>query len=1061
MTLSSVPNVVLRLAGTLLILTTLGMAATAGVHIAPNRVKIATDGSAPPGMIVGRVVSASSGDSLEGARVTVERTGLETFTDSDGEFRLTRVPAGVVRVKIFFTGMSVRIDEVVVTPGATVRHEVELGGDPRRSETGPGAVVRLPAFAVEAGREMSGSAYAINEERFAPNIKHVLSTDEFGLVPGGSGADFLKFVPGLEIGTSDENGSSSISINGVPANNVPVTMDGFSLATAGNAVTGRSADVDLVSINNAARIEISYSPTPESPGGALAGTVNLVPRSAFERSRPSFTGSLYLMMRDNARDFRRTAGPRGEPTSNVHPGFDFSYIAPVNQRFGYTLSAGYSTQYASGDSMQNTWRGVSAATNGTTFPNTTPDRPYLSSYLLSDNPGVTHRRSLGTTFDFKLTPNDRLSLSLQYSSFTSRSIDNELTFNVNRVLPADFSLTSVRGVAGAGSLQLRMRRLIRFNEIFMPTFVWRHTGPIYRADAGLGVSRAFNYRNRNNDEGFFTVIAQRTGVTVAFDEINYLRPGVITVTDGTTGRPVDPFNLGSYALTTTTQIPQNVADLQRSVYGNIQRVFHSRVPLALKAGVDVRQSARDFRGGNSSLAFVGNDGRASTTPVGSDDSAAPFLDPLFSQRVAPFGFPRMQAVRNKLVWEDYRANPGHFLESDANRNTTYRQEVTNSKYAEETIYSGYLRGDVSFLQRRLKLIGGLRAEQTNVEAEGPLTDPGRNVQRDAGGRPILGANGRPLPITAVPLLVSQLTYLDRGAHADKEYLRLFPSLNVSYNLRDDLIARAACYQSVGRPNFNQYAGGLTLPDVEAPPGPSNAITVNNAGIKAWSARTVNVRLEYYFPGVGQVSVGAYRRDFENFFGATEIVATPEFLELYGLDPGTYGSYRVVTQYNLPGIVRMTGVNINYKQTLDFLPNWARGVQVFANASAQRATGPNLGAFTGANFVPRTASWGVNLRREKFGLRANWNFRGRHRRGLVAAGTGIDPATYNWGAERLTLDVQGEYSLTHQLALFAVLRNVSNVPTDNEIAGPSTPEFARFSRRNDTGALWTFGLKGTY
>ena len=44
--------------------------------------------------------------------------------------------------------------------------------------------------------------------------------------------------------------------------------------------------------------------------------------------------------------------------------------------------------------------------------------------------------------------------------------------------------------------------------------------------------------------------------------------------------------------------------------------------------------------------------------------------------------------------------------------------------------------------------------------------------------------------------------------AKKEYLRLFPSLNASYNLRENLIARASVYQSVGRPNFVQYSGGV-------------------------------------------------------------------------------------------------------------------------------------------------------------------------------------------------------------------------------------------------------------
>jgi hypothetical protein len=61
-----------------------------------------------------------------------------------------------------------------------------------------------------------------------------------------------------------------------------------------------------------------------------------------------------------------------------------------------------------------------------------------------------------------------------------------------------------------------------------------------------------------------------------------------------------------------------------------------------------------------------------------------------------------------------------------------------------------------------------------------------------------------------------------------------------------------------------------------------------------------------FQGVGQVSLGGFRRDFENFFGSTTLAATPEFLELYSLDPNVYGSYPVATQYNIESTVRMQG-----------------------------------------------------------------------------------------------------------------------------------------------------------
>ena len=172
----------------------------------------------------------------------------------------------------------------------------------------------------------------------------------------------------------------------------------------------------------------------------------------------------------------------------------------------------------------------------------------------------------------------------------------------------------------------------------------------------------------------------------------------------------------------------------------------------------------------------------------------------------------------------------------------------------------YLRGDLSFFNRRLKFVGGLRGEQTNVKAEGPLTDTTRNYQRDASGRVIL-ANGNPVLIvpTSDALGVSRRTFLDRGQKTNKEYLRLFPSLNASYTVRDNLVARGAYYQSIGRPDFNQYGGSVTLPNTENPPGPNNQISINNAGIKAWSARTTKLALEYYFEPVGLVSVSAFQR----------------------------------------------------------------------------------------------------------------------------------------------------------------------------------------------------------
>jgi len=1051
--------------------------ATLTVALAAFAVAVTYAQSLATGIVEGRVLNVRNGEYVERARVTVEGTGLETFTDASGQYRLTNVPAGPARVRVFFTGLDVQTESIVVTGGTTAQRDFNLEAGARRTEAGPaGGVVKLGEFVVATSREMDGAAIAINEQRFAPSMKNVVSAEEFGAITDGNVGEFFKYLPGMNINVAGGE-ARQFSMNGVPAGNVPISVGGFDLAGASGSSTSRNVLLDQISLNNITRIEVLHTPTPESPGMALAGSVNMVPRSAFERSKPVFNYSVYLLMRDNHRDFpfTKSPGPLNKNAAKTYPGWEMSYVVPVNKRFGFTVSAGNSTQYTPLDAMQTAWRGVGSATSTPTivngvvtnpgsFPDTTPDKPYLTDYSVRDGGKISRRSSAGLTMDYKLTRNDTVSLAFQYAFSDKRRSNRTLHFQINQVLPGDFTPTSTRSAPGQAELRMENDADGKVGTTWMPTLVWRHDGPVWKSEVGAGHSHSTNIFS-DIDKGFFsTPLARRTGVTVAFDDIFYLRPRRITVT-GLNGAPVDPGVLNNYSLATGSSNQRPSSDTKRSAYANLRRDLVVRdVPVTLKAGLDVRQQVRDLRRSAPAFTFVGADRRATTTPadpLGSDDRAGAALDVFNSQNTAPFGFGRIEWLDNTRYYGLYQSNPEYFT---VDPNTRYRNEVTGSQRAAEVISSGYFRGDVAFFDRRLKLVGGVRAEQTNVSGEGPLTDPTRAFQRNASGQILRAANGTPLlqVPTNAGLAYSQLTFLDRGLRAEKEYLRLFPSLNASYNLRENLILRSAFYTSVGRPNFNQYAGALTLPDTENVPNASNAnsrIGVNNAAIKAWSAQTTKVRLEYYFERVGNISIGAFRRDFENFFGNVTFPATPEFLALYDLDPATYGAYPVATQHNVQTTVQMTGLDFEYKQALTFLPHWARGVQVFANVSALRTQGDGAAEFNG--FTPRTYNWGVSLSRPKYTLRANWNYRGRQR-GAAVTGRSIEAGTYNWNAKQLYVDLQADYTFTRKLALFAAIRNFGDsAPTDNKIFGPNTPSHATFRSREEVGALVTLGVKGTF
>jgi hypothetical protein len=230
--------------------------------------------SAGTGTIEGRVFDPARGEYLERARVTVEGTSQEAFTDETGQYRFTDVPAGLARVKVFFTGLAPQTSTVTVTAGATVQADVTLAAVAARPADAPAtpmgdSPVKLSEFVVATSKDMEGAAVAINEQRFARSIMNVVAADEFGTIVDGTPGEVLKFLPGISLDYSAGE-ARTVSMNGVPASNVPITVGGFDLASAASNGTGRVTNLDQFSVNSISRIEVRHAPTPETSGAARA-----------------------------------------------------------------------------------------------------------------------------------------------------------------------------------------------------------------------------------------------------------------------------------------------------------------------------------------------------------------------------------------------------------------------------------------------------------------------------------------------------------------------------------------------------------------------------------------------------------------------------------------------------------------------------------------------------------------------------------------------------------------------------------------------------------------------
>lgn len=1018
----------------------------------------AASASQNTGAVAGRVQNVTNGNYLNNARVTVDGTMLETFTNDFGEYWLTNVPVGAATVRATYTGLTPQSATITVAPGQRATHDFSLArGDAQTGET-----VVLGAFVVAAQKEMSGQEIAINEQRYAPNLKNVVAADEFGDVAEGNLGEFLKFIPGVTI---DQVGpdARNISLRGLPPEATAVMVDGAPMASAASSSASRIFELEQVSINNVSRIEITKSPTPDSPANAVGGSINMVSRSAFERSRPLFSYRAYLNWNTDQEFFERTkAGPSREPQNHTNPSFDFSYIRPVNKNFGFTISGSHSDAYNADYRASPVW--LPAASGSALAPT---NNPFMRQYTTFYGPKITQRESVGTTLDWRISHGNVLTVGAQwnyYDAFFNNKGGNLNTMGtITNQAPASWGPTFTQGRAGGASADRGGSSRRKYGTTGHFSLKYLHDGPVWKIEAGATYSDATNHY-RDGEKGFTnTPNYTLTGFTLRLDGIDP-KTGVPHSASATTaaGAPLDVGSLAPYRINNFIFNEADSRDLITSARLNARRDFavpFLAAPLQLRTGFDLRRMDRDISDHRRTrYNFVGPD--RSNTATSTDDLAGLYdlVDrDFYRDGKSGLGEPWLEYPSNYKLYDLWAAHPEYWAEDVAFR---IQNEATDSKKLRETISAGYLRTDGRFFQNRLQLVGGVRYERTDDDGYGVKNDPTALYQRDASGNLIRGANGLPVRIPGLDTTTAnRLQYVTRGAHARRHYGSFFPSANLVLNLTRDLLLRASYAETISRPNLDQIIPGMTIADPNTTNTNNLLITLNNTGLNPWTARNYDVGLEYYFGrnGGNVISVGGFQKNIKDFFGSARVDATPELLESFGLD-SSYSNYDISYRINA-GDATVTGLDLNYRQALTFLPSWAQGVAVFYNVTSQHLEGTTLADFR--NFVRRNDNYGATLSRPKFTVRLKVNDRGRQRQAIVT-GVNLAEGSYRYQAPRRTLDVDFEYRLHPRVSLFVAGRNVFNeASTYQEVYGNGTPEYARTSTYWEHGVNYVLGIKGSF
>ncbi|MGD8440890.1 MAG: carboxypeptidase regulatory-like domain-containing protein, partial [Holophagae bacterium] len=230
-------------------------------------------------------ITGPEGNPVPGASVMVVGTRIDSSTNRLGRYRLDRVPAGEQQIFVSFIGLSDQTIAVEVEAGAIVNADVTL-----ELETFTGTVT------VSGDPILAGQAQALNEQKVAPNIVNVISSEQIQFFPDTNAAEATQRIPGLFI-QRDQGEGRYVLVRGTPADLNRTQIDGEVIpAPEGDK---RQVALDVIPSDVLETMRVSKALTPDQDADAIGGIVNLEFKDAPSRQFLNVSlGGYYGDLRD-------------------------------------------------------------------------------------------------------------------------------------------------------------------------------------------------------------------------------------------------------------------------------------------------------------------------------------------------------------------------------------------------------------------------------------------------------------------------------------------------------------------------------------------------------------------------------------------------------------------------------------------------------------------------------------------------------------------------------------------------------------------------------------------
>ena len=649
---------------------------------------------------------------------------------------------------------------------------------------------------------------SIEAKRNSATVVEVITAEDVGKFPDRNLAEALQRVPGVVINKEFGEGER-VSLRGTAPNLTRTLLNGHALATADWFIldqlnTTRSFNYLMLPSDIIGRVEVHKSPQADFEEGGIGGTVNVITRNPLDLKSMTVYGSLQAAYTDLAEETTPQASAL------------FSWKNP-EETLGILVAGVYQERKIRRDGVEVLGY-FPVDIDPTAGVNEVLAPALIGSALFQQD-----RKRTGGNIGIQFRPNDRVDLNLTalYSKFDADNInENFLTWGT-RAIGNGGTLTNVTVVedtAVAGRMTSASDGTADFGAVYdaIDRFATAETSDIsldatIRDVGDWTLHFKLGYTDASGDTDAQPFVEFGAPAAFTYD----LRGSAPSVTFENVD-PTDPSDM-QFIFSSLHQILNN--DDETYFYVDASRPVEFGPVTALRIGAKATDHDRE-------LIFNATTYGGFHVPINTTSSTA-FAGPLtpsdFLEEIAAAGtldeyWQIDRGATREILFGNFESGPGRVPYPQQNFSVT------------EKAYAGYVMGDIDSGKWQGNV--GVRVVRTEQTSRGNVVSPNGSISNPFG-------NYDPISV-------------------DRSYTDVLPSLNLSYDVTDEVKLRVTAARTMTRPDFTDIA-----PRASLNPGALTG-TAGNPDLDPYRANQADLAFEWYPDDNSILALGLYYKDIKSF-----------------------------------------------------------------------------------------------------------------------------------------------------------------------------------------------------